>query len=58
MKIDTGYFQVRESEKVKPKKWPSRVLPVYRSKKEYNKLLEQQMDEFSDLQRLHYACNR
>ncbi len=32
--------------------------PVYKSKKKYNKLLEEQVEELSSLQRLHYASNR
>ncbi len=32
--------------------------PAYKSKKEYKKLLEEQVEELSELQRLHYASNR
>ena len=32
--------------------------PVYKSKKKYDKLLEEQVEELSSLQRLHYASNR
>jgi len=34
------------------------VKPVYKSKKKYNELLEEQVEELSSLQRLHYASNR
>lgn len=51
-------FQVKEGDKVKLKKWPTLVKPVYESKKSYHKLLDEQIDELSDLQRLHYASNR
>ena len=34
------------------------VKPVYKSKKEYDKLLEEHVEELSSLQRLHYASNR
>ncbi|MDQ5942910.1 MAG: hypothetical protein QG572_1726, partial [Pseudomonadota bacterium] len=39
-------------------KWPTCVEPVYESKKTYHKLLEEQVEELSALQRLHYASNR
>jgi len=58
MKIKLKDFQVQEGEKVDLKKWPTRVKPVYKTKKEYNKLLEEQVGALSDLQRLHYASNR
>jgi len=40
------------------KQWPTRVKPVCESKKAYEKLLAQQVDELSKLQRLHYASDR
>jgi len=49
---------VPTGEKVNLKKWPTRVKPVYKSKKKYHKLLEAQVEELSSLQRLHYASNR
>jgi PPK2 family polyphosphate:nucleotide phosphotransferase len=58
MKINVKDFQVREGEKVNLEKWPTRVEPVYKSKKKYHKLLEEQVEELSSLQRLHYASNR
>jgi len=58
MKIKSEDFQVQEGEKVNLKKWPTLVKPAYKSKKEYKKLLEEQVDELSELQRLHYASNR
>ena len=48
----------RPGEKVNLKKWPTLVKPVYKSKKEYNKLLEEHVEELSALQRLLYASNR
>lgn len=56
--IKSKDFLVREGEKVDLAKWPTRVKPVYKSKKEYNKYLEDQVAELSELQRLHYASNR
>ena len=43
---------------VKLKEWPTRVKPIYKSKKRYHKLLKEQVDELTSLQRLHYASNR
>ncbi|MDQ5879859.1 MAG: hypothetical protein QG638_2596 [Pseudomonadota bacterium] len=58
MKINVKDFQVLEGEKVNLEKWPTCVEPVYESKKTYHKLLEEQVEELSALQRLHYASNR
>jgi PPK2 family polyphosphate:nucleotide phosphotransferase len=58
MKINSKDFRVREGEKVKLKKWPTLVKPVYQSKEQYQELLEAQVNELSALQQLHYASNR
>ncbi|MGZ3240686.1 MAG: ADP-polyphosphate phosphotransferase, partial [Burkholderiaceae bacterium] len=58
MKINSKDFQVKEGEKVKLKKWPTLVPPVYKSKEKYRELLEKQVAELSALQQLHYASNR
>ncbi len=58
MKIKTKDYRVREGDKVKLKKWPTLVKPAYKSKEEYKELLEEQVEELSDLQRLLYASNR
>jgi PPK2 family polyphosphate:nucleotide phosphotransferase len=58
MKINSKDFRAREGEKVNLKKWPTQVKPLYDSKKMYNKLLEKNVEELSELQRLHYATNR
>ncbi len=58
MKIDSSDFRVPAGKKVDLKKWPTLVKPVYKSKKKYNKFLEEQVEELSSLQRLHYASNR
>jgi len=57
MKIKIKDFQVPQGDKVKLTKWPTRVEPVYSSKKEYRKLLKQQVEELSELQQLQYASN-
>ena len=51
-------FRVQPGKNVKLKEWPTRVKPIYKSKKRYHKLLEEQVDELNSLQRLHYASNR
>src|ERR1700728_1781586 len=58
MKIDTNDFCVREGNKVDLKKWPTTVDPVYKSKKQYKKLLEDHVAQLSALQQLHYASDR
>ena len=57
MKIDVKDFRVPQDRKVKLDKWPTRVKPVYRSKKEYKAQLEKQVEELSSLQQLLYASN-
>ena len=40
MKIVSKDFCVREGDGIDLKKWPTKVDPVYRSKEQYQKLLE------------------
>jgi PPK2 family polyphosphate:nucleotide phosphotransferase len=58
MKIDCGDYCVPAGKKVSLKKWPTRVKPVYKSRKAYTRLLGKHVEELSSLQRLHYASNR
>jgi PPK2 family polyphosphate:nucleotide phosphotransferase len=58
MKIDSEDFRVPPRKKLKLSEWPTIVKPIYRSKKEYQKLLEEHVRELSWLQQLHYATNR
>lgn len=58
MKIESRDFRVKQGDKVDLAVWPTEVKPAYRSKKAYHKLLDKQVDELSELQRLHYAANR
>jgi hypothetical protein len=55
MKINIAKFRVSPDKKVKLHKWPTMVEPYYESKEEYRKLLENQVNELSSLQHLHYA---
>ena len=58
MKIDSKDFRVREGYEVDLQKWPTKVDPVYKSKKHYKKLLEEHVAQLSSLQQLLYASNR
>jgi PPK2 family polyphosphate:nucleotide phosphotransferase len=58
MKIISKDFRVPEGEKVKLKKWPTLTKSVYRSKEQYQNLLDEQVKELSALQQLHYASNQ
>jgi PPK2 family polyphosphate:nucleotide phosphotransferase len=49
---------VRESKKVDLNKWPTRVKPYYRSKKQFKKVLSARIETMSELQNLLYASNR
>ena len=58
MKIKSRDFRVKEGGKVDLEKWPTRVKPVYKTKETYKALLEKQVEELSEQQRLYYASNR
>jgi PPK2 family polyphosphate:nucleotide phosphotransferase len=58
MKINSKDFRVRPCSKVKLKDWPTKVKPFFKSKKRYNKLLEEDAEKLSALQQLHYASHR
>jgi PPK2 family polyphosphate:nucleotide phosphotransferase len=57
MKINPKDFRVREGDEVRLRKWPTRVAPVYKSDKHYQKLLGEHVARLSALQQLLYACN-
>jgi PPK2 family polyphosphate:nucleotide phosphotransferase len=58
MKIKSKDFRVRPGTKVKLNQWPTTVKPFYKSKKRYEKLLEEHVEQLSALQQLHYASHR
>jgi len=58
MKINSKDFRVPPGKKVNLKKWPTHVAPVYKSKKQYRKLLQAHEEALSSLQQLHYASHR
>ena len=45
-------FRVAEGDKVDLEKWPTKVDPVYESKEQYKKLLDEHVAKLSALQRL------
>jgi PPK2 family polyphosphate:nucleotide phosphotransferase len=50
-------FRVHDGQKVDLKKWPTKVSPLFESKKEYKKLLEDHIAELSEQQNLLYASD-
>ena len=58
MKINSEDFRVRPGDKVKLRQWPTITKPLYKYKKNYQKLLGKHVEELSSLQQLHYASNR
>ena len=57
MKINSKDFRVQPGKKVMLTKWPTIVKPFCKSKKRYQKLLGEHIEELSSLQQLHYASN-
>ena len=51
-------FRVGLGDTVHLRKWPTKVAPVYESKDEYQRLLEEHVAKLSALQKLLYASNR
>lgn len=58
MKIDTSEYRVQPGETVDLSQRATKIKPVYDAKKKYKKMLEAQVEQLSDLQRLHYASNQ
>lgn len=58
MHIDATDFRLREGDEVDLGLWATHVKPLYKSKKAYRKLLENQVEQLSDQQRMLYASNR
>jgi len=56
--IKSKGFQVPSGAHVKLREWPTRVKPYRKSKKRYQELLAEHVEELSALQRLHYASSR
>ncbi|MGB8278926.1 MAG: ADP-polyphosphate phosphotransferase [Methylovirgula sp.] len=58
MEINTKDFRVHEGDEVDLEKWPTKVDPVYKSKDQYEKILQEHVAQLSAQQRLLYAANR
>jgi len=58
MKIHSKDFRVAAGHKVDLDKWPTKVDPVYKSKKQYKKLLEDHVARLSSLQQLLYSSSQ
>jgi len=58
MKIRSKEFRVSPGDAVRLGKWPTRVPPLCRSKRQYHKLLEEHVEALSARQCLHYASSR
>ncbi len=58
MKIKSKDFRVQEGQKVELKRWPTLIESVFMSKKQYQELLGEQVNQLSALQQLHYAANQ
>jgi PPK2 family polyphosphate:nucleotide phosphotransferase len=58
MKFDPDTLRIREGETVSLDKRPTRIDPLYSSKKEYREMLAEHVDQLSKLQNVHYADNR
>lgn len=58
MKINSKDFLVKPGKKVKLKKLPTNVRPVYKSKEQYHQILAEHIHEMSSLQSLLYASNQ
>jgi PPK2 family polyphosphate:nucleotide phosphotransferase len=55
MQIKTQDFCVAEGSVVDLKKWPTKTDPIYKSKKQYQKILEDHVEQLSEMQQLLYA---
>ncbi len=58
MTINSKDFRVPPGKKVELKQWPTAVEHFFKSKEEYQELLEKHVESLSSLQRLHYASGR
>ena len=58
MKINSRAFCVPPGKKVELERWPTTVEHFFKSKEEYQQLLEKHVEGLSSLQQLHYASGR
>jgi PPK2 family polyphosphate:nucleotide phosphotransferase len=57
-KINSNRFLVESGVRVKLKEWPTRIKPICKSEKKYQKFLEAHVAELSSLQNLLYSANK
>ncbi len=57
MKIEFKNFRVKEGEPVDLKKWPTQTRPDYKSKEQYQEILDEHIRKLSAQQSLLYASN-
>ena len=57
MKIDADDFRVKAGDKVDLGKWPTKVKPAYKSKEQYEKVLQDHVARLSDQQERLYAAD-
>ena len=57
MKIHTKDYRVDEGDEVDLDKWPTKVDPIYKSKKQYQKLLRDHVEALSEGQQVLYAAD-
>ncbi len=58
MKLDIEKFMVHENHIADLSNRPTRIKPVYNSKKEYKGFLDEHVTQLSSLQNVHYASNK
>lgn len=58
MKLNVEQFRVKQAANMKLAERPTLIDPLYDSKKDYKKLLKQQISELSEQQQLQYAHDR
>ncbi len=58
MEINAKNFRVRKGDKVDLDRWPTDVEPICRTKKQYQDLLQQHVEQLSSLQQKLYASNQ
>jgi PPK2 family polyphosphate:nucleotide phosphotransferase len=57
MKLDSKNFRVKPGHEVDLDEWRTLVKPYCKSKKQYQKMLNEHVEELASLQRMHYASN-
>jgi polyphosphate kinase 2 (PPK2 family) len=58
MRVSPKQFRVSEGHRVDLKKWATKIDPVYKSKDQCQRLLDEHITQLSSLQQLLYSSNR